>query len=114
MSLTTTRDQASDDVRTGHDTPPEGPSAENAVRVMNNPQRARSIKDVFARVTMWSAFFLAVMLFTGRVAGPGGRRRAPSVFGGATRNSSMWFCGERSLFGRARNRAARCRDADTG
>ncbi|GAA1784274.1 hypothetical protein GCM10009748_17880 [Agromyces lapidis] len=68
----------------------------------------------FLRVVSLYLAFLAVMLFTGRVAGPGGRRRAPTVFGGATRNSSMWFCGERSLFGRARNRAARCRDADTG
>ncbi|HKX69116.1 MAG TPA: phosphate ABC transporter permease PstA [Intrasporangium sp.] len=62
MSLTTTRDQARDDGATnGLVTPPGGPTADDAVHQMDNPHRARSIKDAFARVVMWSAFFVAVV-----------------------------------------------------
>ncbi|HEX6054969.1 MAG TPA: phosphate ABC transporter permease PstA [Intrasporangium sp.] len=62
MSLTTTKDHAPDDGATnGLVTPPGGPKADDAVHQMDHPHRARSIKDVLARVIMWSAFFVAVI-----------------------------------------------------
>jgi phosphate transport system permease protein len=62
MSLTTTRDQLPDDgAANGLVPPPGGPAADTVVHQMDNPHRARSIKNVFARVTMWGAFFVAVI-----------------------------------------------------
>ena len=59
MSLTTTKDQMPDNGATNGLETPGGPAADDAVHQMDNPHRARSIKDVLARVTMWGAFFVA-------------------------------------------------------
>lgn len=62
MSLTTTRDQVPDDgVANGLVTPPGGPTADDALHQMDNPHRARAIKDVVARILMWGAFAVAVI-----------------------------------------------------
>ena len=61
MSLTTTRDHLPEDgVGNGLVTPPGGPTADRAVHQMDNPHRGRTVKDVIARVSMWSAFVVAV------------------------------------------------------
>jgi phosphate transport system permease protein len=61
MSLTTTKDQVPDNGATNGLETPGGPAADDAVHQMDNPHRARSIKDVLARVIMWGAFFVAVV-----------------------------------------------------
>ncbi|HEY9494533.1 MAG TPA: phosphate ABC transporter permease PstA [Intrasporangium sp.] len=61
MSLTTTKDQMPDNGATNGLETPGGPAADDAVHQMDNPHRARSIKDVLARVIMWGAFFVAVV-----------------------------------------------------
>ncbi|ADU49450.1 phosphate ABC transporter permease PstA [Intrasporangium calvum] len=62
MSLTTTTGRVSDDgVADGPGSPPSGPPAREAVREMDNPHRARTTKDLLARIVMWSAFALAMV-----------------------------------------------------
>ncbi len=63
MSLTTTKDQLPDDGLAPDDsaTPPSGRTGEFAVHEMDNPHRARMVKDRVARVIMWSSFALAMV-----------------------------------------------------
>ena len=61
MSLTTTKDQMPDNGATNGLETPGGPAADDAVHQMDNPHRARSIKALPRRVTMWGAFFVAVV-----------------------------------------------------
>jgi phosphate transport system permease protein len=42
-------------------TPPGGRSGRDALSEMNNPHRARMVKDVVARIVMWAAFALAMV-----------------------------------------------------
>ena len=42
-------------------TPPGGGQGRDALRQMSSPHRARHVKDVIARVVMWSCFFLAMI-----------------------------------------------------
>ncbi|MDC5697290.1 phosphate ABC transporter permease PstA [Intrasporangium calvum] len=63
MSLTTTPEHhvPDDGAPTGPTTPPSRPPARQAAREMDNPHQARAVKDILARIVMWSAFALAMV-----------------------------------------------------
>ncbi len=60
MSTVTESRGPADDV-TPDAAPPGGTRGHEALREMDNPHRARAVKDVVARVVMWSAFALAMV-----------------------------------------------------
>jgi phosphate transport system permease protein len=63
MSLTTAKNRLPDDGVAPDEaaTPPTGPTGEDAVHEMDNPHRARTVKDNVARAIMWSSFALAMI-----------------------------------------------------
>jgi len=62
MSIATDRRVPDDQVVPGEtSTPPGGRSGRDALSEMSHPHRARAVKDVVAKVVMWTAFFVAMV-----------------------------------------------------